>query len=73
MMLLISKQETTISKRAQGMPEKSIRNVEKGQIGRLMREGRFIKARLPKTASRKSQDQARIFANLTMEDQINRQ
>ena len=50
------------------MPEKSIRNVGKGQIDRLMREGRFI--RLPKTASRKLQDQARIFANLIMEGQI---
>ena len=35
-----------------------------------MREGRFIQARLPKTASRKPQDQARIFANLIMEGQI---
>ena len=37
---------------------------KKGQIDRLMREGRFIQARLPKTASRKPQDQARIFRKL---------
>ena len=43
---------------------------KKGQIDRLMREGRFIQARLPKTASRKPQNQARIFANLIMEGQI---
>ena len=43
---------------------------EIGHIDRLLREGRFIQARLPKTASRKSQDQARIFANLIMEGQI---
>ena len=50
------------------MPEKPIGNVGKGQIYRLMREGRFI--RLPKTASRKPQDQARIFASLIMEGQV---
>ena len=44
--------------------------MEKGQIDRLMREGRFIQARLPKTSSRKPQDKARIFANLIMEGQI---
>ena len=43
---------------------------KKGQIDRLMREGHFIQARLPKTASRKPQDEARIFANLIMEGQI---
>ena len=43
---------------------------KKGQIDRLMREGCFIQARLPKTTSRKPQDQARIFANLIMEGQI---
>ena len=42
---------------------------KKGQIDRLMREGRFIQARLPKTASCKPQGQAR-FANLIMEGQI---
>ena len=52
------------------MPEKSIRNVKKGQIDRLMRESHFIQARLLKTASLKPQDQARIFANLIMEAQI---
>ena len=40
---------------------------KKGQIDRLMREGRFIQARLPKT---ESQNQARIFTNLIMEGQI---
>ena len=35
-----------------------------------MREVRFIQARLPKTASPKPQDRARIFANLIMEGQI---
>ena len=35
-----------------------------------MSEGRFIQARLPKTASRKPQDKTRIFANLIMEGQI---
>ena len=43
---------------------------KKGQIDRLMREGRFIQARLLKTASSKPQDQARIFTNLIMEGQI---
>ena len=43
---------------------------KKGLIDRLMREGRFIQERPPKTASRKPQDQARIFANLIMEGQI---
>ena len=58
------------SKRAPGMPERSIRNFEKGQIDRLMREGCFIQAKLPKTASHKPQDQAKIFTNLIMEGQI---
>ena len=43
---------------------------KKGEIDRLMREGRFIQARLLKTTSRKPQDQARIIANLIMEGQI---
>ena len=43
---------------------------KKAQIDMLMREGRFIQAKLPKTTSRKTQDQARIFANLIMEGQI---
>ena len=52
------------------MPEKSIRNVEKRPDRQAGQEGRFIKARLPKTTSRKPQDQARIFSNLIMEGQI---
>ena len=43
---------------------------KKGQIDRLMREGRFIQPRLPKTASCKPQNQARIFANVIVEGQI---
>ena len=43
---------------------------KKGQMNKLIRVGRFIQARLSKTASHKPQDQARIFANLIMEGQI---
>ena len=43
---------------------------KKDQIDRVIREGRFVQARLPKTLSLKPQDQAGIFANLIMEGQI---
>ena len=52
------------------MPEKSIRNVEERPDRLANERGRFIQARLPKTASRKPQDQVRIFTKSIMEGQI---